>query len=322
MDQSVSRRGFIGAAIGTGAAAAVAPTAALAGGRHHKHGHGHGHGHGKGGSVPKSRRSSQLYSWRRIMDRSQADAEGMLRALSKMGYTQVERAGTYGWTAREFKRVLRRYDLWAHSSHDGFSIDPDDANWLSNWEPALQYAAELDQEFIGFAWFPGPYDDKAFWQFLAQRFSEAGELAKEEYGLQFFYHNHDFEFTNQFDGAPAYNILLEESDREYVKFELDLYWIVYGGESPVHYLSDDPARYPLYHVKDRTWRNRPTEQDWEDVGPGSIDFPDIFDAGDGHRLDKHFVIEHDWPLLSHPDDENAELKTAYAGIQYLKDVRW
>jgi sugar phosphate isomerase/epimerase len=317
MEQSVSRRGFIGAAIGTGAAAAVAPTAALANGRDRDY-------DSRGGSVPKSRRSSQLYSWRRIMDRSQADAEGMLRALSRMGYTQVERAGTYGWTAQQYKRVLDRYDLWAHSSHDGFSLERDPLNpakWLDDWKPAVEYANELDQEFIGFAWFPGPYDDKAFWQFLADRFNQAGEYASSQ-GLKFFYHNHDFEFTNQFDGAPAYNILLEETERRYVSFELDLYWIVYGNESPVHYLSEDPARYPLYHVKDRTWRNRPTEQDWEDVGPGSIDFPDIFDAGDGRRLDKHFVIEHDWPLLSHPDDEQAELKTAYAGIQYLRNVRW
>jgi sugar phosphate isomerase/epimerase len=315
MEQNISRRGLLGAAIGTGAAAALTPQVALG------HGRGHGHSYGHGGSVPRNRRSSQLYSWRRIMDRSQADAEGMLRALSRMGYTQVERAGTYGWTAAQYKRVLDRYDLWAHSSHDGFSIDPDNANWLDEWKPAVEYANALDQEFIGFAWFPGPYDQKAFWQFLADRFNEAGAYARSQ-GLQFFYHNHDFEFTNKFDGAPAYDILLDETDSRLVKFELDLYWIVYGGESPVHYLAEDPARYPLYHVKDRTWRNRPNDQDWEDVGPGSIDFPDIFDAGDGRRLDKHFVIEHDQPQLSHPGDEQAELKTAYAGIEYLRNVRW
>jgi sugar phosphate isomerase/epimerase len=318
MEQSVSRRGFIGAAIGTGAAAAVMPSAALAGNRGHSQ-------QSASGSVPRNRRSSQLYSWRRIMDRSQADAERMLRALSNMGYTQVERAGTYGWTAQQFKRVLDRYDLWAHSSHDGFSLERDPLNpnkWLEDWKPAVAYANALDQEFIGLAWFPGPYNDKAFWQFLADRFSQAGEYAKSQ-GLQFFYHNHDFEFTNKFDGKPAYDILLEESDRNFVKFELDLYWIVYGGESPVHYLSANPSRYPLYHVKDRTWRDRgPDVQDWEDVGPGSIDFPDIFEAGDGGRLDKHFVIEHDQPQLSHPGDEYAEHKTARAGVEYLKNVRW
>jgi len=316
MEQSVNRRRFLGAAIGTGAAAAMAPTAFA-------HGGGRGRAAGTtGGSVPRNRRSIQLYSLRRIMDRSQADAENMLRALSRMGYTQVERAGRYGWTAEQFKRVLDRYELWAHSSHDGFSIDPASTTWKEEWKPALEYAVALDQKFIGFAWFPGPYNDKSFWQFLADRFNEAGALAK-TYGLQFFYHNHDFEFRNQFDGAPAYNILLGETDSQLVKFELDLYWIVYGGESPVHYLAEDPARFPLYHVKDRTWRDRgPDVQDWEDTGPGSIDFPDIFDAGDGRGLDKHYIIEHDWPQLSHPGDENAEFKTAATSVEYLKNVRW
>jgi sugar phosphate isomerase/epimerase len=318
MEQNVSRRGFIGAAIGTGAVAAVGTPAFGHGG-----GHGHGHG-GRGGSVPRDRRSSQLYSWRRIMESSQSEAERMLRALSHMGYTQVERAGTYGWTAKQYKRVLDRYDLWAHSSHDGFSIDPDDDGWLEAWKPAVAYANELDQKYIGFAWFGGPYDDKAYWQFLAERFSLAGEYARSK-GLQFFYHNHDFEFTNKFDGQPAYDILLEESDRNHVKFELDLYWIVYGKEDPNRYLAADPARFPLYHVKDKTWRDREETQpheNWEDVGPGSIDFPQIFDSGDGRWLDKHFVIEHDWPQFSHPDDEDAELKTALAGVEYLRNVRW
>jgi sugar phosphate isomerase/epimerase len=317
MERSVSRRGFIGAAIGTGAAAAVAPTALA---------HGGGRGQGASGRVPKSRRSSQLYSWRRIMDRSQADAERMLRALGEMGYTQVERAGNYGWTAQEFKRVLDRYGLWAHSSHDGPGF-PTRTGWQAGYRTALEYGVEIGQKFTGLAWFPDSpesrYSDEATWHRLADVMNEAGRIAKDEFGLQFFYHNHDFEFRNRFNGRPAYDILLAETDWNYVKFELDLYWIVYGGESPVHYLSADPARFPLYHVKDRTWRDRgPDIQDWEDVGPGSIDFPDCFDAGDGRGLDKQYVIEHDWPQLSHPGDEQAELKTARAGIEYLRNVRW
>jgi sugar phosphate isomerase/epimerase len=158
---------------------------------------------------------------------------------------------------------------------------------------------------------------------MAERFNEAGRLAREQYGVKFFYHNHDFEFTNkQPNGRPNYDILLEDTDPRYVWFELDLYWIVVGGESPVHYMQEYSERIPLYHVKDKTWRDRPSEQDWEDVGPGSIDFPDIFAAGEGRRLDKHFIIEHDWPLLSHPGDEQAEIKTAQAGVNYLKTVRW
>ena len=174
----------------------------------------------------------------------------------------------------------------------------------------------------GFSGDAAPYNSEATWHSLAQHLNRAGAIAR-EYGLQFFYHNHDFEFANRFGGNPAYDILLAETNPDLVKFELDLYWIVYGGESPVHYLADDPARFPLYHVKDRTWRNRPNDQDWEDTGPGSIDFPDIFRAGDVRGVDKHFIIEHDWPLLSHPNAQNdAEYLTAEVSVDYLRSVRW
>jgi sugar phosphate isomerase/epimerase len=315
MEQGLNRRRFLGAAIGTGAAAASAGTLAPAAfGRDDDDDR-------RGESVPRSRIGIQLYSLRRIMDRSQNDARTVLRWLGRNGYSEVETAGHYGWTPAEFRRELDRADLRAPSGHDGFDTDLSNANWEGDYRESLEYAAELGQQYTGLAWFGEPYNEARF-RGLAQRMNRAGQIAR-EYDLQFFYHNHDFEFVNkQANGEPLYNIFLDDTDSNLVKMELDLYWIVYGGESPVHYLSDDPARYPLYHVKDRTWRNRPNDQDWEDVGPGSIDFPDIFEAGDARRVDKHFIVEHDWPLLSHPNDQEAEYKTASAGSDYLRNVRF
>ena len=70
------------------------------------------------------------------------------------------------------------------------------------------------------------------------------------------------------------------------------------------YLAADPGRYVSYHVKDHVWGDRPNAHDFEDVGPGMLDFPDLFDAGDGRngQHDKHYFIEHDAPELSHPGD--------------------
>jgi sugar phosphate isomerase/epimerase len=257
------------------------------------------------------------------MDRSQADAASVLRFLGRNGYTEVETAGHYGWTAQQFRAELNRAGLRAVSGHDG----PDSsfpASWQDAYRTTLAYSAELGQRFTGWAWFPGPYNDIALWHTLAQRFNEAGAIAQ-EFDLQFFYHNHDFEFLNrQADGTPVYDILLEECDRDLVKFELDLFWITEGGGNGVQYLSADPARYIAYHVKDHVWGDRLNENDWEDAGVGMLDFPDLFDAGDGPsgRLDKHYIIEHDMPQLSHPNDEEAEYKTALNGIRYLDQVRW
>jgi sugar phosphate isomerase/epimerase len=183
---------------------------------------------------------------------NQADARNVLRFLGRNGYTEVETAGHYDWTASQFRTELDRAGLKAISGHDG----PDfnfPANWQDAYKTTLEYAAALGQKYTGWAWFPGPYDDVNKWKDLADKFNESGVLAK-QYGLQFFYHNHNFEFENkQADGTPVYDILLEECDRNLVKFELDLFWITEGGANGVDYLKSDPARFWAYHVKDHVW---------------------------------------------------------------------
>ena len=64
-----------------------------------------------------------------------------------------------------------------------------------------------------------------------------------------------------------------------VNEQLDLFWITEGGGNGVEYLSAHPDWYISYHVKDHVWGDRPNEADFEDVGPGMLDFPDLFDAG-------------------------------------------
>jgi sugar phosphate isomerase/epimerase len=312
MEQNVNRRRFLGAAIGTGAAATWAPAALAQSNQSSRV--------GGSTSVPRNRRGIQLYTMREKMT-NQADARNVLRFLGRNGYTEVETAGHYGWTAAQFRAELESAGLRAISGHDGpdFNFPPD---WQTAYKATLEYAAELGQKYTGWAWFPGPYNDVNKWKDLAAKFNEAGALAK-KYGLQFFYHNHDFEFLNrQADGTPVYDILLEECDYDLVKFELDLFWITEGGANGVEYLKSEPARFWAYHVKDHVWGKRDGAPNFEDVGPGMLDFPDLFDAGDRRGLDKHFFIEHDQPSLSHPNDPEAEFKTAKAGIEYLQSVRW
>jgi sugar phosphate isomerase/epimerase len=315
MQQHLNRRRFLGAAIGTGAAAATVGSWAPAAGAQ-------GGSAGARRSVPNNRIGIQLYSLRRLMPNGNRQAvRGMLNWLGRQGYTEVEMAGYYDFTAAQLRSWVDAAGLRAPSGHDPLDITPGNAAWQDAYKQTLENANTMGQQYTGFAWFDKPYDSDRF-RFLAERFNEAGALAKEA-GLQFFYHNHNFEFENkQIDGTPNYNILLDETEPDLVKFELDLYWIVRGGENPLAYLASDPSRWPLYHVKDKTWKDRPDKEDWEDVGPGAIDFPDIFAAGQGRRVDKHFIVEHDEPQLSHPGDPDAEYKTARTGLDYLRTVRW
>jgi len=315
--KSLNRRRFLGAAIGTGAAAATAGSWAPAAGAQ-----GGGGGGGRR-TVPNNRIGIQLYSLRRLMPNGNRQAvRSMLNWLGRAGYTEVEMAGYYDFSPEQLRTWVDAAGLRAPSGHDSLNLDAPDGGWEDAYATTLEGAVTMGQQYTGVAWHPGPHTEERY-KFLADRFDKAAAMAADA-GLQFFYHNHDFEFANkQADGTPLYDILLEETDASLVKFELDLYWIVYGGENPLAYLSADPARFPLYHVKDRTWKDRgPDVQDWEDVGPGAIDFPDIFAAGQGRRVDKHFIVEHDNPQLSHPGDPEAEYKTAQISLDYLRAVRW
>jgi sugar phosphate isomerase/epimerase len=314
--QGLNRRRFLGAAIATGAAAGGGTFASPA----------LGDDRGSSGRVPRNRRGIQLYTMRRIMDTSQDAARAVLRWLGRNGYTEVEPYWRFDWTAAQFRRELERAGLRVPASHDGLDIEPDSATWRDSYRENLEYAAELGQRYTGLAWYPGPYTETRFRQ-IAQRMNEAGALAR-EYGLKFFYHNHDFEFLNrQPNGEPLFDIYLEETEPALVEFELDLLWITVGGESAVAYLGADPTRYMGYHIKDHVWGTRTAPDGTvlnpvEDVGPGMLDLPQVFRVGDVRGADKHFFIEHDEPQLSHPGDEDAEYKSAKAGIDYLRSVRW
>ncbi len=313
MDYALNRRRFLGAAIGTGATMAGAGSLAVT-----------GSAQAAGGSVPRNRRGIQLYTMRRVMDNSQADARRVLRWLGAAGYTEVEPYWRFEWTPQQFRRELDAAGLKVFASHDGLDVDTVGNGWKAGYRQNLEYAAALGQRYTGLAWYPEPYTEERF-KFIAQRMNEAGAMAQ-EYGLQFFYHNHDFEFRfRRADGSPLYDIYFEQTDRELVMLELDILWIVVGGESPMRYLSRDPARFMGYHVKDHVWGTRRNADGTagnpvEDLGPGMLDFPDVFRAG--AKGDKHFFVEHDEPQLSHPGDEEAEFKTAKAGIDYLSTVSW
>jgi hypothetical protein len=66
---------------------------------------------------------------------------------------------------------------------------------------------------------------------LADKLNKAGEITKKA-GIQLCYHNHDFEFASQ-DGKYPYEALLNFTDADLVKMEMDLYWMYKAKQDPI-----------------------------------------------------------------------------------------
>jgi sugar phosphate isomerase/epimerase len=238
----------------------------------------------------------QLYSLRHLMYR---DLDGTIAAVAAIGYREVELAGLHGRTPRAMRAIVDRHGLAAPSSH----IAKDDIR--GDWAATLDGAALLGQRFIVCPWIDERERTVDGYKRIAQEFNRAGAAAR-AHGIQFAYHNHDFEFT-PVDGVLPYDLLLAECDPGLVRMELDVYWAVKGGKDPLAYFASHPGRFPMIHAKDMA-----RDGSMVDVGAGTIDWRTIFAHGAQAGL-VHTFVEHDDP--PHP---LADVRASYEYLRHLE----
>ncbi len=238
----------------------------------------------------------QLYT---VRDAMQKDPAATLAKVAQLGYNSVEGAtytgveNFYGMDAKTFSDLLKKNGLIMPSSH--YRLGEDQANGkdvigtiLHDWNKAVDDAKTVGAKYMVCAWLsPAERGNIDHYKKLAGYLNTAGETCKKA-GIQLCYHNHDFEFIKDNDQLP-YEILLTNTDKDLVKFEVDLYWITKAGHNPVELFKSHAGRFPLWHVKDM---DTTPEHAFTEVGNGSIDFKNIFKYADKAGL-KYFFVEQD-----------------------------
>lgn len=221
----------------------------------------------------------QLYTLRNELGK---DFTGTLEKVAAAGYKEVEFAGYYDRKPQEVKAILDKLKLTAPSAHAPLASIDKDINGV------IEIAKVIGHKFIVCPYLMAneraTLDD---YHKLARIFNRAGEACRKA-GIEFAYHNHDFEFVPM-DGKMPYDVLLAETDPKIVKLELDIYWIVKAGQDPLPYFGNHPGRFPLVHVKDMD--NTP-KKDFTEVGRGTIDFKKIFAQAKKAGI-KHYFVEQD-----------------------------
>jgi sugar phosphate isomerase/epimerase len=211
------------------------------------------------------------------------DFEGTLARVAEVGYKEVEFAGYFSHAPADVRAILDRHGLAAPSTHVA-DLSPD------AWKASLDAAHAIGHEYIVMPWIP---QERRMtldaWKQIAAEFNRAAQAAHDA-GIQFAYHNHDFEFP-KLEGQVPYDVLLQNTDPKLVQLEIDLYWMTKAGQDPLAYFARWPGRIPLVHVKDSAG---PPEHKMVDVGQGKIDWKRIFAKRDQAGI-KHFFVEHDQP---------------------------
>jgi sugar phosphate isomerase/epimerase len=158
----------------------------------------------------------QLYT---VGQELQKDVSGTLKQIREIGYTEVETAGFAGLTAKQFRAELDKAGLNCHSAH---------LQWNSpDLSPVFADAQALGVHFVvSSGLFPpgeGAQPTVDAYKKMAAHINDIARGAQRA-GLQYAYHNHNFEFKDLGDGKIGYDVLLAETDPSLVDFELDCGW--------------------------------------------------------------------------------------------------
>jgi sugar phosphate isomerase/epimerase len=242
----------------------------------------------------------QLYTVRELFSK---DPMGTLEKVAKIGYREVEYGGG-GYDKMDhaaLRKTMDRLGLKSPSLHISYEALGSDLGG------AVKMAKTLGADTVVVPYMVDAHRNAEGWKKAVADFNRYAEQLKKA-GLDFAYHNHDFEFTVKPGGTSLYDTLLADADPALVKLELDLFWVIAAGEDPKAIIRRLPGRIYAYHVKDRTADGKMTS-----VGKGVIDFADIFTLN-GTAGVKHFYVEND----QSPAPYLPDIQTSFATLSRLR----
>lgn len=273
----------------------------------------------------------QLYSVRDLMEK---DPMGTIEQVAMAGYSYIEVANHnttkdkgigFGVPADKMREMLDRLGVRVISAH----LDPfDDLDVLSDYQKTIGnknvvYSRDFyhnRQEVL----------ERAYW------LNKTGEECAKR-GLDFFYHNHFHEFLS-FDGEMIMDTLAQNTDPELVKFQLDTFWILRGGQDPAAVIKKYGNRVKMLHQKDfaagfedaldMTKKVKPGQyidrsfydiyeipESFTEIGTGIMDIQSIIDAG---KYVDYIILEQDHSRLHSMDS----VKLSKKGFEKFKGIQW
>ncbi|MEP7252453.1 MAG: sugar phosphate isomerase/epimerase [Ginsengibacter sp.] len=237
------------------------------------------------------------------------DVAKTLDTIKAMGFTEME-GGSNKMPPEEFKKMC---------DARGISIPATgaDYNQLVKAPDAVAHDAKLlGASYVMCAWIPHKdvltFEDA---KKACEDFNKAGKVLKDS-GLTLCYHAHGYEFQPYGNGTLL-DYIITNTNPEYVSFEMDIFWIQFGGGDPVSLLKKYGDRWKLMHLKDirkGTVKNLTGGTGPENdvvLGTGEVDIPGILKEAKKIGI-KHYFIE---------DESNKEYENVPKSIEYLKGLK-
>lgn len=247
------------------------------------------------------------YSFREYFPKSIPDT---LDIIAGMGFTTIEGGGN-GMDPLEYRKLCEARGLSIPSMGAGYQDLVDDPMAV------VKKAKIFGAKYVMTAWLPHENNEFTFEnaQKTVKDFNTFGKVLADN-GITFAYHVHGYEFQKHKDGTLL-DYIFENTNPDYVSFEMDTFWIQFGGGDPAALLEKYGNRWKLMHIKDMkkgikkdlTGLTKP-EYDVT-LGSGQLDMPAILKAAKKAGI-KYYFIE---------DESDRILTQIPQSIAYLRALK-
>lgn len=281
----------------------------------------------------------QLFSVREEMTKS---VENTIRTLADIGYRRIELSnhnalndfGTgFGMSAADFKKLLAECGLEVVTNTVNPFTD-------ENIDKLIAYHVEIGAKglVLPVVW----YETKNDVLRCCENIDRWGKKCHEA-GLYFLFHNHFHEFQ-KFDGKTVVQLVMENTDPDYVGFELDTYWAMRAGVDPIEIMKEMGQRCKALHQKDyakgredhmdllklvggrgvsmevfrEITQKVQYEKDFTEIGDGIMDIQAIIDAALTTTDAQYILLEQDHASIPQLDSVRRSFENfkKYRGIEF------
>ena len=238
----------------------------------------------------------QMYSLQEEFDR---DTPATLDRLRAQGFMDLETSVFIKLPAAELRALLDARGMTCSSHH----VRPETLE--KNMDQVIADAKALGAVQVVCPILPHKAPmDRAQVLKAASNFNRYGSALKAA-GLRFAYHNHALDFmvadSPAAPGETVYDVLIAATEPGVVSFQLDVFWVEWGGAKAADVIAKHGQRICSLHLKDLSRDAKPDVANPKSARPlmvrlaaGRVDIPAVITAAKAKRV-SHFIIEDESP---------------------------
>ncbi len=250
----------------------------------------------------------QLYT---VRNELKNDFWGTLKLISEIGFKEIElyiddSLGLfYGFQPEYFFTRVHDLGLKVIGQHvlSGKVGNENIYSLTNGFESMVELLSKYKVPYLTHVWLhPGERKNMDDYRTIAELQNKCGEFCKNA-NVQLTYHNHDFEFIKM-EGAFPYDVLINNTSSEFVKLEVDFYWMYAAGIDPLKYIKQYQDRVEQWHFKDM----KEDRVGFTELGTGRIDFDAIMEYVEKSAV-KHVFLDQDELTMSIRESLNINFQT-------------